>query len=157
MSDFDIRPACTSDAKALVRLINLAFVAESPYIRGERIDLAGVLEFFSKGTLLVQRDRDALVGCVFIGREGEDGYVGLLSVDPAYQGKGLGGALMAAAEQTCVAEGQTHVQLRFINHRDDLLRFYSRRGYAQSGTVPFPHPQRMKVPFYFIQMSKRLV
>jgi GNAT superfamily N-acetyltransferase len=156
MASFETSPGTVSDAESLVRLINLAFVAESPYVHGNRIDLPGVLEFFSKGEFFVLRNPETLVGCVFVGCEGRDGYVGLLSVDPAHQGKGLGTALMSAAEQACRAAGRSRVQLRFINQRNDLLRFYARLGYRDCGTLPFPYPARMKVPFHFIQMTKSL-
>ena len=63
---------------------------------------------------------------------------------------------MAAAERHCRQLGCTAADLRFINLRAELFRFYSKLGYSESGTVPFPETARMKIPFHFIQMSKSL-
>jgi GNAT superfamily N-acetyltransferase len=150
-------PATPADAEAIRDLINLAFRAERPFVDGDRIDLAGVRSLFHKGGILLLRDESGvLLGCVYTEARGGRGYIGLLSVDPTHQHAGLGSQLMAAAEQHCRQLGCAAVDLRFINHRTELLRFYSKLGYAESGAVPFPETARMKMPFHFIQMSKSL-
>ena len=63
---------------------------------------------------------------------------------------------MAAAEADCRANGYREMELRFINHRDDLHRFYLRLGFHDTGVEEFPHLARMKVPFHFVQMAKSL-
>src|SRR4029077_12320297 len=124
-------PVCTAeleDADALVRLINLAFRAERPFVEGDRVDLAGVRSLFNKGSVLVVRNGESLVGCVHVEIRGELGHLGLLSVDPGHQGKGLGAQLMSAAEDQARSAGCKAVDLRFINLRTELQRFYAHLG-----------------------------
>jgi GNAT superfamily N-acetyltransferase len=156
MSKLTLRLAGIEDVEAIVPLINVAFLAERPFVKDERIQAAGVRELMAKGQFLLGYLDDALVGCVYVETHRPRAYLGLLSVDPAHQHAGLGVELMAAAEERCREAGSEGVDLRFINHRTELLRFYSRLGYRESGTSAFPETARMKMPFHFIQMSKEL-
>jgi len=157
MQSMPLRPAELNDVDAIVRLVNLAFLAEGPYIAGERIDAQGVREMFGRGTFLLAEQEDTLAACVFVGPHGERAHLGLVSVDPARQGAGLGTRLMAAAEAYCRAAGYREMELRFINHRTELLRFYRKLGFAETGvTEQMPDPSRIKVPFHFVQMCKQL-
>src|SRR5215472_1749877 len=115
-----IRPALPSDVPQLVRLINGAFVVEQPFIEGERIDPAGVREYMEKGKFLVAEDTVGLAGCVYVELRGERGYLGLLGVEPAQQGEGLGRKLMDAAENYFRATGCQAIDLRIISPRTPL-------------------------------------
>ena len=156
MSKLSLRAAGVEDADAIAHLINLAFLAERPFVKDERIQAAGVRDLLSKGQFLLGYLDDALLGCVYVEPQRPRAYLGLLSVDPAHQRAGLGAELMAAAEERCRQAGSEGIDLRFINHRTELLRFYSALGYRETGTAPFPETARMKMPFHFIQMSKEL-
>ena len=156
MPQLTVRAADVSEAEAIAHLINQAFLAERLFIKGERTDAAGIRSLFAKGDFLLGFLDSALVACVYLEPHKPRAYLGLLSVDPSRQHTGLGTELMAAAEERCRAAGCSFVDLRFINHRNELLRFYSRLGYHESGTAPFPDTARMKMPFHFIQMSKAL-
>lgn len=158
MLQLPLRRAVCKDVDAIVRLVNLAFLAESPYITGERIDADGVRVMFGKGVFLLAEQADALVACVFVSPRGERAHLGLVSVAPDRQGAGLGSQLMAGAEAHCRAAGYREMELRFINHRTELLRFYRKLGFAETGmTEQMPDTSRIKVPFHFVQMCKRLV
>jgi ribosomal protein S18 acetylase RimI-like enzyme len=156
MSEIAIRAAEAHDADALMRLINLAFRAERPFVEGDRLDVAEVRTRLTKDQFLLAMEGNALIGCVHVEAHRDGGHIGLLSVDPAHQQKGLGKQLMAAAEDHLRASGCKSASLRFINHRAELLRFYTRLGYAESGTAAFPFTARMKMPFHFIEMTKPL-
>ena len=156
MDTLPVRIAQSNDIDAITLLINRAFVAEQPFISGERIDLAGVRELLSKGKFLVVEQEGDLVACLYIDARGERAHLGLVSVDPQRQGKGMGSRLMAAAESHCTSAGFREMELRFIHERAELQRFYEGLGYSPTGINEFPDPSRMKVPFHFIQMSKRL-
>lgn len=82
-----LRIAESADAEALSRLINAAFVVEQPFIEGERTDPDGVRAYMAKGKFLLAEDSVGLVGCVYVELRGERGYLGLLGVDPARQGR----------------------------------------------------------------------
>jgi GNAT superfamily N-acetyltransferase len=144
------------DVPALVRLVNRAFVAESPYIEGERINEESLREILAKGSFVVFEEAGELTACTFIEPRGERAHLGLVSVDPTRQGKGLGSELMAAVENHCRQAGFREMELRFINHRTELERFYLRLGFARTGVTESVTNHRVKVPFHFVQMIKRL-
>jgi len=150
------RPAKVSDIDAIVRLVNRAFVAESPYIEGERINVDGVQELWVRGKFLLGELDGMLTACIFIEARGPRAHLGLVSVEPAQQGSGLGLQLMSAAETHCRTQGFHEMELRFIHHRTELERFYRRLGFMPSGITEAPGAHRIKVPFHFVQMIKAL-
>jgi len=153
----EIRRAVASDAEKITAVINAAFrIAESFFIDGNRITLAEVKQSFSSGAFLVAADGEALSGCVYVEPRGERAYLGLLSVDPASQHKGLGSRLMSAAEDFGREQGARFMDIYIVNLRTDLPPFYEQRGYSQNGTTPFPPDVPTKQPCHFINMSKPL-
>jgi len=85
----------------------------------------------SSGTFLVAEDSDALAGCVYIETRGDRSYLGLLSVQPARQGTGLGRRLVAAAEDFARGVGfPGYGSARHQRARRGLLPFYRRMGYV---------------------------
>ena len=145
-----------SDIEALVRLVNRAFVAESPYVEGERINVDGLHELWQRGEFLVGEEDGLLTACVFVEPRGERAHLGLVSVEPVRQGLGLGSQLMRAVEEHCRAAGFREMELRFINHRSELDRFYRRLGFIPSGIMEAAIAHRVKIPFHFVQMTKSL-
>jgi len=83
-------------------------------------------------------------------------YLGLLSIDPSQQGKGLGRKLMAAAEEFAANAGCIAMDLRTISPRTDIQPFYAHLGYSVTGTSPMPPEIPMAVPSHFVHMSKSL-
>jgi GNAT superfamily N-acetyltransferase len=151
------RSAHLKDTDALARLINRAFVAESPWVSGERINPDGVRELIFKGNFLLGENNGALLACVYIEGRGASAHIGLVSVDPDHQHRGFGSQIMAAAEAHCREAGYHEMELRFVNHRTELQIFYSRCGYRSTGRIEAPDPARIKAPFHFVQMVKPLV
>lgn len=154
--EFRIRKADPNDIDALVRLINAAFVVEQIAIKGERVDAEKVREYLNRGRFLLLEDERSLLGCVFVEERGNRGYVGLLSVEPALQMRGLGRRLMDAAEQHLADSGYVAVDLRIISARPELLRFYGKLGYAETGISPMPEDAPLKMACHFIHLSKAL-
>jgi GNAT superfamily N-acetyltransferase len=154
-----VRAATPTDAEALVQLINAAFVVEQPIFDGDRVDLQGVHALIDKGTFLVAADSTSLQlsGCVYLEPRGERCYLGLLSVAPSRQGKGLGRQLAAAAEEFARNAGCHTMDLRIISPRlDSLLPLYKRLGYTEAGTAPFPADVPTKMPGHYVLMVKAL-
>ncbi|WP_163220489.1 GNAT family N-acetyltransferase, partial [Citrobacter freundii] len=61
-------------------------------------------------------------------------YLGLLCVDPTLQSAGLGKRLVAAAEDCArAAFGASAMEMTVIDTRAELIAFYARRGYRNSG------------------------
>src|ERR1700751_809341 len=142
MSALHIRPGQLKDTDALSRLINRAFVAESPWVSGERVNPDSVRELIFKGNFLLGENNGALLACVYIERRGCSAHIGLVSVDPDHQHRGLGSQIMAAAEAHCREAGYHEMELRFINPRPEPQNFYPRFGYQPTGQIEAPDPAR---------------
>ena len=153
-----IRRANDEDVPPLTQLINAAFVVEQIVFEGDRVDDLGVRVYMSGGTFLLAEDSGALAGCVYIETRGDRSYLGLLSVQPARQGNGLGRRLVAAAEDFARESGSRVMDLRVISaRREQLLPFYQRFGYVFVRTEPFPANLITKIPSHFILLSKSLI
>ena len=152
-----IRPASFDEAPALAALITLAYRVEDFFVRGDRTDAADVGHRMQRGEFLVLEDPPGvLAGCVYVERRNERGYFGMLSVDPARQGHGLGRTLVDAAEARCRAAGYHEMEIEVVNLRTELPPFYRRLGYAEEGTRPFPADERVTQPLHYIVMTKPL-
>ena len=152
-----IRKATERDLPALTRLINAAFVVEQVAFDGDRVDEIGVRGYMSRGHFLLAENSDSFVGCVFIEQRGDRAYLGLLSVEPTLQGRGLGRLLVAAAEELARSLGSHIMDLRIISPRaDQLLPFYERLGYTFIRNEPYPPTVVAKIPSHYLLMSKSL-
>jgi GNAT superfamily N-acetyltransferase len=156
--EIKIRWADAGDGAAIVRVINRAFrTAESFFVEGDRVSAEILQPMLAKGNFLLADDAAGLVGCVYVERQGDRAYFGLLAVDPARQGRGLGQRLIAEAENHARASGCRAMDLRIVNLREELPPFYRRLGYVETGTAPFPEEIKSKLPCHFVLMSKPLV
>jgi GNAT superfamily N-acetyltransferase len=154
---FALRLAQDADAERLVKVINAAFRrAESHIIDRDRVDLQLVRSLLGKGEFLLAEKEALLAGCVYLERRGDRAYLGLLSVAPERQNAGVGSMLMREAEQRSARAGCRSMDLRIINLRGENHAFYTRRGYVETGTEPFPPDLETKLPCHFINMSKPL-
>jgi GNAT superfamily N-acetyltransferase len=156
LDDHRIREGGPADVEPLTRLINAAFVVEQIAIEGDRVDADGIRGYLARGKFLLLEEGTALLGCVYAELRSAHGYVGLLSVDPVRQGCGLGRQLMAVAEKYFSAAGCTAVDLRIISARPELLRFYGKLGYAETGISPMSIDAPLKMACHFIHLSKPL-
>ena len=137
-------------------LINRAFVVEEPFFTTERIDLAETLDHFAKGTFLLAESAGKFAGCNYVEVRGSAGYFGLLSVDPDWQGRGLGRELIEQAEDFCREAGCSLMQIRVLNHRTELPPFYQKLGYATAGTEEVEQVPTARMPYHFIVMEKKM-
>ena len=152
-----IRTAGADDVPELVRLINAAFAIERFFKRGDRTAVEEIRELSQRGEfLLLEAPGGAAVGCVYWTSEGDDGYFGMLSIDPDHQGNGFGRLLIDAVESRCRAAACPGVEIHIVNLREELPPFYRRLGYLEAGTVPFPVPEKATRPCHFIVMTKSL-
>lgn len=148
----EIRPATPDDLEALHALVHAAYrgdsarrgwTHEADLLDGSRIDRASLLSAITlpDQIVLVAVDGEALTGCVHVTDRGEGlAYLGMLTVDPAQQAKGLGRRLIAAAEAYAFRHFHTRrMEMTVIVHRHELIQWYQRRGYGLTGeTRPFP-------------------
>lgn len=156
MGELTLRDARAEDVAALVALVNYAFRIEEFFVAGPRTSASEVEGLLRSGTFLVAEEDGRPVGCVYVGRRGERGYFGLLSVDPREQGRGLGRRLVVAAEERLRTQGHREVEILVVDLRKDLDPFYLGMGYRVSGEAPFPDGVETRIPCRFLVMSKSL-
>jgi dTDP-4-amino-4,6-dideoxy-D-galactose acyltransferase len=80
--------------------------------------------------VLVARDLGIIVGMITLGRAGERGDIGLVAVDPAAQGKGLGRLLVTEAGRRFAAAGRTAAQVVTQGENRAACRLYESCGYS---------------------------
>jgi len=155
-SDPHISLATSIDVPALVALMNSAYRGESSKkgwtteahliagdVRTDEADVQSVMSLPGSVFLIYRNNEGELVGCVNLQRKGERMYLGMFSVSPEQQGGGLGKKLMTAAEEHAKAEGVRAIYMSVISVRADLIAWYERRGYADTGErIPFPEDGR---------------
>src|SRR5690349_7814753 len=115
-----VRTAAASDAPALAALINRAYSIESFFVDGDRTNAGEIERTVARGTFVVLERAGGLAAAVYV----EPGYFGMLSVLPELQGHGLGKRLVRIAEAMCESAGLLEVNLRIINLREELGRWY---------------------------------
>jgi predicted N-acetyltransferase YhbS len=156
-----IRVAGEAEITRLVEMINAAFVVES-FIEGTRTDAARLAEQMKKGTILLAEQGDGqLVASVYlekrsIDNRGQRGYLGMLAVAPAWQGRNLSRRIMREAEAWLRREGCVGVDITVLSLRPELLPLYRRFGFVETGTLPFKPDQKLKEGYecHCIAMSK---
>lgn len=156
---FVIRQATESDIADIVVLTNRAFAVELFFVTGERTDEADIRARFGHGKFLVVNDPTnptRLIGSVYTSIDNGRGYLGLISIDPDYQRRGLSRQLVAAVDDYCLAAGCNFIDLTVVNVRENLFRFYAQFGYHANDVSAFPVPERQLMPVHLVRLTKAL-
>jgi len=88
-------------------------------------------------TVLIGRDRDAIVATAMVGHDGHRGWVYYVATDPDRRAKGYGRAIMNAAEDWLRLTGIAKLQLMVRRDNAKAGAFYQSIGYAESQTIVF--------------------
>lgn len=86
-------------------------------------------------TLLVSEIKGEVVATVMVGEDGHRGWVYYVAAAPNCQGKGLGRAMMAAAEDWLKGRGVWKMQLLVREENARVIEFYEHLGYRNTSTV----------------------
>jgi GNAT superfamily N-acetyltransferase len=173
MDDVVIRHAGREDAPALTRLINAAFVVETGHFKDrERTNEDEVKQWLGSGKFFVVDSLELvnvtnevtkapmsspeLMASIYVEPRGEICYFGLLSVDPAQQGRGLGRQLTRFAEDWAREQGATTMELRYVDLREELGRTYARMGYVEASREDVPEGRGFTRAAQFVNMRKAL-
>lgn len=159
MSIDTFRTASPSDVEAIAKLVNAAYrpasgasgwTHESNLVSGDRTSANAVAELISKpdSVILVGTQHSAMVACVHIEKHGSNGHIGMLAVSPTLQGAGAGKQMLSHAEEYAHHHfGAEKFVMLVVSARSELVAFYLRRGYQQTGAVTdFPLSAGAGVP-----------
>ena len=91
----------------------------------------------ANSTILVGRADGAVVASAMAGHDGHRGWVYYVAVDPDRQKKGLGRAIMNAAEQWLREAGLPKLQLLVRRENAKAGAFYRGIGYEEAETIVF--------------------
>jgi ribosomal protein S18 acetylase RimI-like enzyme len=146
--------ATNADMDAIAALVNSAYrgdssragwTTEADYLEGQRTDAERLREQLAAtpgAVLLALRDDDgALLGSVWLEPRGTDTwYLGMFTIRPDLQARGLGRTLLDASERFAMSRGARTMRISVIQLRGPLIAWYERRGFRATGeTVPFPY------------------
>jgi ribosomal protein S18 acetylase RimI-like enzyme len=167
-----ISKATIQDIPELVTLINSAYrgehskkgwTTEANLLDGVRTDPDSLEKMMTKknAVILKYSDEDSGVqGCVYLEEKGRKMYLGMLTVSPLLQAKGIGKKLLVQAEKYAEDKKCSTVEMTVISVRDELIKWYEKYGYRKTGeTKPFPTDPKFgipKQPLEFIVMEKVL-
>jgi ribosomal protein S18 acetylase RimI-like enzyme len=157
-SSIRIRVATERDMPSMIPIVNAAFSVEQ-FLDGTRTDDERMADMMRKGTFLVAEDSAGkIVGSVYIEISDGRGYFGMLAVDPARQGSGLGRKMIEAAESYCRERGAQHMDIAVLSLRPELPPLYRKFGYTETRTEDFKPSRPLKAGFecHAIIMSKPL-
>jgi len=156
-----VRAASPDDVPAVVALVEQAYrgegsragwTTEADLLAGQRTDAAAVAELVAapRSVVLLAEEDGALLGCCHLqGGAGDAAHLGMVAVLPTAQGQGLGKMLLEHAEDVARTRFQVDaVEMTVIVQRAELVAFYARRGYADTGARrAFPYgDERFGVP-----------
>jgi ribosomal protein S18 acetylase RimI-like enzyme len=172
MQNEKISIATAADIPYIVKLVNSAYrgeeakqgwTHEADLIEGNmRIDESSLRELIEKtgSVILKNNDGEDLTGCVYLEKRGNSMYLGMLSVSPWIQAKGIGKKLLGAAEKHALKNGCSKIEMTVISERAELIAWYNRNGYhVTEEKKPFHSDSRFGVPrknLEFIVMKKIL-
>ncbi len=167
-----ITKATLEDVTSLNKLINSAYRGESSKqgwtteanllhgLRTTEEELTGtILE--PKNTILKFTDANSLIACVLLIKKEQQLYLGMLTVLPALQNSGIGKKLLHEAEIHAISLGLPKITMTVISVREELIAWYKRRGYFDTGArEPFPvsdvHVSISDQPLEFIVLEKKI-
>lgn len=174
MPSFILSIAQPTDIDQLLLLINSAFRGESSRqgwtheadlieggIRADAPMLREIIADPAATLLLAKNEAEAIEGCVLLQQKGSQLYLGMLTVDPRLQGRGLGKILLQAGEDHARSLGCTQIEMTVIADRHALIGWYARHGFFPTGeTRPFVQDAkfgRPRYPIHFVVLQKLLV
>jgi GNAT superfamily N-acetyltransferase len=153
--DFTFRLALPAESGDAGRVLRAAF---TPYMQrlGREIPAdhyKGLPASIERGDVFVADEAGRIVGVAATERRESGLYLDRLAVDPAKQGSGLGGRLLARLEEVARARSDRTISLMTAEMMDHLLRLYGRHGFEIVHRGP---PDHGKDAHIRVHMVKRL-
>lgn len=150
-----------SHIPSLVALVNSAYrgegskagwTTEADLLDGQRVDAAGLLALIQKPetVILIAEDDDtgSLLGCVHLEKHEDRCYLGMLTVTPDLQSKGIGKLLLSESEAFAEFWDCKKIYMTVISVRTELIAWYEKHGFKNTQEKkPFPYgDERFGIP-----------
>ena len=123
-----------------------------------------LLQYFSdsQATILKCTNSDQqITGCVYLKKQHDQLYLGMLTVSPELQAKGIGKLLLLESEKKALEKDCSSIVMSVITTRLELIDWYKRHGFIETGEkLPFPTSERFgkpKIPLEFLVLEKQLI
>lgn len=159
MSIDTFRIASNLDSEVIANLVNKAYrpepgalgwTHESDLVSGSRTNACQITETISKpnSVILVGLKNSTIMACVHVEKKGNNSHIGMLAVSPALQDAGAGKQILSEAEKYALEIfGAERFVMVVVSSRSELISFYLRRGYQQTGsTMDYPISQGVGIP-----------
>ena len=153
-----ITKASLSDVPELNKLINSAYrgetskkgwTTEAHLLDGIRIDEQTIYKYLEHPNIIILKNTDEgqITGTVYLEIRGSKLYVGMFSVSPLVQNKGVGRELLLAAEAYAKLLNCHTLTMTVISTRQELISWYERRGFKATGEIePFHDGKKFGIP-----------
>ncbi len=155
----NISKATVEDVPGMVALINSAYrgehskkgwTTEADLLDGVRTDAGTLEEMINKdgaAILKFTNEENKIQGCVYLEKKEHKMYLGMLTVSPLEQAKGIGKKLLDAAEKYTRDKGCSMIEMTVISVRRELIAWYEKYGYYKTGErKPFPTDIKFGIP-----------
>jgi len=154
------------DISALVSLMDNAYRGEGSkqgwtseadlFIGNKRTDEETVTKLINKpGSVFLKytNEDEVIEGCVYLHKKESKLYLGMFSVAPSAQGKGIGKKLLNAADEYAKEQHCSLIFMTVITVREELIAWYEKNGYKRTDRVlPFPIDEKFGIPTRPLEM-----
>ena len=168
-----VKIADNSDIVWLNTLVNGAYrgefskkgwTTEADLLDGFRTDAEALKEMMNEKNSVILKcmnEEGIIIGCVYLQQQKEKLYLGMLTVAPLLQNKGMGKELLRAAERYAKEKQCISIVMTVISVRRELIEWYERHGYKQTGEKKPFHTDSVKsgspkMHLEFLVLEKKL-
>jgi ribosomal protein S18 acetylase RimI-like enzyme len=157
--------ATRTDVPELNKLINSAYrgetskkgwTTEANILDGIRIDEETIYKYMGDPKVIILKNTDEtgqITGSVYLEIREHKLYVGMFSVSPLLQNKGIGRDLLLAAEAYAKQLNCNILTMTVISTRTELISWYERRGFNATGEIePFHDGKKFGIPKQHIEL-----
>lgn len=166
----EISVASVDDATALNHLINSAYrgdsakqgwTHEADLLTGIRTTEKELKNMIARDNTFILKyvEEGIIIACVLVEKKSDKLYMGMLTVSPGLQGRGVGKKLLKATEEAAIKMQCKKIGITVIDARQELISWYKRHGYKDTGKrMPLPGEiQKAVIPrekLQFVVMEK---
>ncbi|GAA3920632.1 GNAT family N-acetyltransferase [Chitinophaga oryziterrae] len=158
-----------TDIPELTDLINSAYkggdsengwTSEGHLVEGSRVNEQMIIKYLDNKDVTILKltdETNRIIGSVYLETKGSSKlYLGMLSVSPSVQNKGVGRILLEESENFAKQHHRNVITISVISVRTELISWYERRGFIKSGKLlPFPtNVGNPKTPLELVEMEK---